>query len=206
MAREKDYSRLLIDWPYEYVRMKSPVERKRLLDAAIEAGIDPEGNEIRLMLWNRRYPEGVEADEYLKAWMYFDFVADSLKSWFGKGKRLKETKQYLDTMGIYAVKEYGELGDRILYEEMYHLVYNYIQLCGDDRNYGSLILGLGKMSKESYALKVANNLCRVCHKVAYGLELQEEFGVLQKAAMEAYYDSFPEYEELYDKAIKDFVG
>lgn len=205
MAREKDYAKLLEDWPYEYIRMKSPVERKRLLDAAIAAGVDPIGNEIRLMLWKRRYPDGIEADEYLKAWMYFDFIVDELKSFFGKKKRLNETKRYLDIMGIHAVKEYGELGERILFEEMYHLVYNYIQLCANDRNYGSLILGLGKMSKESYALKVANNLCRVCHKVANGLELQEEFAVLQKAAMEAYYDSFPDYEELYDRVIKEFV-
>ena len=205
MAREKDYGQYLLNWPYEYMHMKDPVIRKKILDESIKQGVDPEGDKLRSMLWERRYPKGIDEDEYFKAWMYFDFVAEEINAFFGKKKRLNNVKQHLERIGIYAMKEFGELGEQILYEELYHLVYNYIQLCADDRNYGSVILGFGKMNKDSYALKVAKNLRRVCYIPAEGFGLQEEFSLLQKAAMEAYYDAFPEYDELYDKVINKSV-
>ena len=127
MAREKDYGQYLLNWPYEYMHMKDPVIRKNILDESIKQGIDPEGNKLRSMLWERRYPNGIEEDEYFKAWMYFDYVTEELNSFFGKKKRLNTVKGHIERMGIHAMKEYGELGERILYEELYHLVYNYIQ-------------------------------------------------------------------------------
>ena len=205
MARERDYGQYLLNWPYEYMRMKDPVVRKRILDEAIKQGIDQEGNELRQMLWEHRYPKGIGEDEFFKAWMYFDFVSEEINAYFGKKKRLNNVKQHLERLGMEDMKARGPFGEQVLYEELYHLVYNYIQLCADDRNYGSLILGFGKMNKDSYALKVARNIRRVCYVVPEGLGLKEEFALLQKAATEAYYDSFPEFDELYDKVINKSV-
>lgn len=209
MAREKDYEKLLENWPYEYYHMRDAIERKKLLDLAIEKGLTPVENEIRSMLWNLRYPDGenlyakgeIVVDKFIASWMYFDYAADRTQSWFGKSKLIKNVKKNLENLGAEAVKPYGNLGELVLYDEYYQLIYLYMHLCEEDRNYGSLILGLGKMSKDSYALKVAKNLYRTCYKVALDLDMNDEFAILQKAATEAYYDEFPNYQEAYDNVI-----
>lgn len=213
MAREKDYNKLLENWPYEYCRTTDAIERRVLLNLAIERGIDPDGNKIRMMLWNRRHPDAerqyakgkVIVDEFLKAWMALDIISADVNSWFGRKKVIKETKKQLEILGKDAVSSYGKLGEQIYYEEMYQLTYLYMRLCEDDRNYNTIVMGVGKLKPEEYANKVAQNIYRVCYKLAIGLEMQEEFSVFQKAAQEAFYDMFPRFETVFDNVLKTGV-
>lgn len=214
MAREKDYEKLLNNWPYEYYHLTNAMERRKLLQVAEEHGLTPEENQIRSMLWELRHPNGeklyaqgeVVVDKFMAAWMYFDYASEHTNSWFGKKKIIKNVKKSLADMGSEVIKPYGELGELLLYDELYQLVYHYIQLCESDRNYGSLILGIGKISKESYAIKVAKNLYATCYKIAIDLNMQEDFAILQKAATEAYYDKFPDYQTDYDRIIAEGTG
>lgn len=207
MPREKDYDKMMENWPYEYYKERDAIERKKLLDAAMERGIDPEGDKIRKMLWEMRYIFSEKTgeliqDNYLKAWMDFRFAVGKTNSFF-QGKRIvKEAKDDLEAMGFEAVKEYGELGQKVLYDELYHLVNLYIQLCSEDRNYGSIILGLGKMNKESYVAKVAKEVHEVTSRMPKNLGMEEYCALLKKAGQEAFYDAFPNFEQYLDELDK----
>lgn len=207
MEPRKDYRKLLENWPSSYYHLEEPMERKALLDLAIESEIDPVGNEIRLLLWNRRYPKGEKLaakgkmvlDMFVRTWMLLDVTSGRLNSRFRHKKLLKDTKKQLEFLGLDVIETYGKKGIRILYEEMYQLVYYYMKLCAEDRTYGTIILGLGKLNQELYAKKVAENIYRVCYKVPDVLGLQNEFAILQMAAQDAYSEMFPKYLEIYEE-------
>ena len=213
MAREKDYYKMLENWPYEYCHMTDAIERRILLNLAVEQGIDPEGNQIRMDLWNRRHPNAEQqyakgktvVDESLKAWMALDIASADVYSWFGKKKVIKEAKKQLDILGKEYVRQYGELGEQIYFEELYQLTWLYMRLCEDDRNYTSLLMGVGRLKPDEYANKVAQNIYRVCHKIPRALDMQEEFSVFQKAAQEAFYDMFPRYQNIFDDVLETGV-
>lgn len=209
MAREKDYYKMLENWPYEYCHMTDAIERRILLNLAIEQELDPEGNKIRLELWNRRYPNAEKqyakgktiVDESLKAWMALDIASADVYSLFGKKKVIREARKQLEILGKDFVSQYGKLGEQIYYEELYQLTWQYMRLCEDDRNYNTLLMGVGRLKPDEYANKVAQNIYRVCYKIPHVLDMQEEFSVFQKAAREAFYDMFPRYEAIYDQVL-----
>lgn len=209
MAREKDYESLLANWPYEYYHTRDAAERRTLLEMSMERKLDPEADQVRMMIWERRYPkaggknEGGNGllDTYLKSWMDFRFASDKMNSWFHAKGLIKEAKKNLEAMGFDMVKEYGETGAKALYDELYHMAGLYMDLCSEDRNYGCFLLGIGKMSKESLINKMAREICDVAYKVPAGLGLEAECAPLKKAATEAFYDKFPNFENCLDVLI-----
>lgn len=209
-GKEKDYECLLADWPDAYYRTRDAYERKRLLEMSADRGLDPEGDKIRAALWEIRYRKmegkadsknkGLQ-DTYLKAWMTFNYAAERMGSGFVRRSLQKELKKELENMGPDVVNEYGELGEKVLYDELYHMVNLYIQLCADDRAYGSVFLGLGKMKKESFVGKIADEIYSAAYRVPVGMGLEEESRLLTKAATEAFYDAYPDYENYLSELI-----
>ena len=212
MAREKDYESMLQNWPAAYYETRDAWERRRLLEMSLEGGLDPEKDKIRRVLWEIRYPEiegksndknnGLQ-DTFLRAWMTFSFASDRVKSRFARNGLLKELKKELSIMGPEVVREFGDAGEAVLYDELYHMSGLYLELCSEDRGYGSIILGLGKMKKESFVAKVAGEVYAVGYKVPRALGLEEECRLLTKAATEAFYDKFLNYEEYLDRLIQE---
>ena len=124
MAREKDYTKLLENWPYEYCHTTDPIERRIILNLSIEKGLDPDGDALRMALWNRRHPNAEKQytkgktiiDESLKAWMALDIASADVYSFFGKKKVIKEARKQLEILGKSFVSAYGSLGEQIFYE------------------------------------------------------------------------------------------
>ena len=88
VARKKEinYEKYLENWPYEYYQIMDARKRRKVLELSIEQGLDPEGDALRMEIWNRRYPNAdlnakkgttVTAD-FLAAGMHLDFVNDKL--------------------------------------------------------------------------------------------------------------------------------
>ena len=53
-ADDFDIEALLENWPDSYYEERDPVNRRRLLDAADEAGLTPEDNAVRRNLYKKR--------------------------------------------------------------------------------------------------------------------------------------------------------
>ena len=65
----------------EYYRESDPKKRKALLEQEIEAGTEPEANQIRKEIWEARYSEMdavTMADGYLRFWMAMEYNRLSL--------------------------------------------------------------------------------------------------------------------------------
>lgn len=209
-AQEVNYEKAFMDWPAEYYRSMEPMERKKLLMAAIERGLMPEEDAIRLELWKRRYPKAEQQvqkgdpilDTYLAAWMHLYYVNERLGSWFGRKKLLKDTKKHLEDMGLLYYEEAGALETQMIRNELYHLACYYIKICKEDSKYSSLVMGLGKLKEDSFANKIAETFYHVCYQAPKGLGLDKEFHLLMEAAHDAYEDIFPNHLRLLDERIE----
>lgn len=206
-----NYDKYMIDWPMEYYRSMDAMERKKMLEYAMELGLDPEADAIRMEIWNRRYPNGdalakkgeTIVDAYLAAWMHLYYVNERLGSWFIGKKLLKDTRKYLEKMGIQEYEAAGKVAKETIRNELYHLACFYIKFCKEDSKYSSLVMGLGKLKEDAFANKIAETFYHVCYRAPKGIGLEKEFTSLREAAHDAYEDIFPQFVRLLDERIAE---
>lgn len=210
-AQEVNYDKYMMNWPIEYYRMMDPMERKKMLMYAMEQGLDPEGNKIRMELWNLRYPDAdtlsakgkTIIDRYMAAWVHLDYVNERVGSLFFGKKIIKDTKQHLDRMGVTEYEKAGGCAKENLRNELYHLACFYISFCKEDSKYNALVMGVGKLKEDAFANKIAETFYDVCYRAPKGLGMEMEFKLWQEAAHDAYEDIFPQYVYLLDERIRD---
>lgn len=175
-------------------------KRKALLDSAIaEDGMNPE-YELRKELWERRYgrrekePEGI--DYYIRGWMSVMYLKQSATSFFGKRSALKEIQKAKEDWNLDFLREQGELGEKLLYQELFNMVKLYIYLCANDKNYKSTLFGLMQIDQKKLIEKMANDIYESSRTIPQILGMEEELQVLRKAAEDAFCDVYPGEEQL----------
>ena len=88
----------------QYYRESDPARRLALLNMSIEAGEEPELNQIRRELWDIRYQDPSElggdtrADGLIALWMLMEFNKDSGKRFMGVRGGRKEIMKQLNKM------------------------------------------------------------------------------------------------------------
>ncbi len=208
-AQEINYDKYLIDWPMEYYRFMDAMERKKLLQLSIERGLDPEGDALRMEIWNRRYPNAdvlaergdTIIDAFLAVWVHLDYVNERIGSWFMSKKLVKDTKKHLEKMGIARYEASDNNAKEAIRNELYHLACYYIKFCREDSKFNSLVMGVGKLNEEAFANKIAETFYHVCYRAPKGIGLENEFKSFQEAAHDAYEDIFPQFVQFLDDRI-----
>lgn len=191
------------DWPQAYYLPTEGDERKKALDKAVSKGLEPEKNQIRKEIWERRYGEQEGVDRFLTGWLnlsyYANVVRNNLMAKFHKND-MAQTQKYL----CYdIVKKYGKDGEEVLFMELYHLVDFYIDICLRDKKYGGIILGLGTMKEERLIEKIANDIYRVSYCVPSALGIMDEHELLAKAAVQCYFNRFPGAKDSLNKLLNE---
>lgn len=194
---EEKTKKEMAEWPECYYREREGLQRRELLDEADRNHLTPEENKIRRLLWERRYPGLVNSrekikDSYLRAWFDFRYAADNASGLFSYKKIVREISRDLEQMGFQAVKEFGETGEAVLYRELYHMAMLYITLCQEDKGYGSLLFGMGKVSEDSVAQRIAKEIVKVVCLVPKKLNLEQECALWTKACLTAFADAYPD--------------
>ena len=191
--KEEEILRRLLNWPECFYREREPKIRGQLLEAAEKQGLTPEENGIRRKLYERRYPStGETKDNYLKAWLDLRFAYTQRGGLFGSTNPKKVTK-VLDSIG------FDELGDdpiyrSLLYQELYHLGMLYASLCSEDKNYRSVIFGLGTMSEEKLIRKIGAEFRDIGVDVLKEFHVDGKYTLWTDALTAAYCDMFPDQE------------
>ena len=179
-----------------YYREADPMKRKKLLDQSEAAGEEPEANKIRREIWEARYHEkgenGSLADGFLKLWMAMEFNRNSGNRWFtgSRGAR-KEIGKELAAVKFHEIRQKSELHEQLLYRECCHLVDLYMNLCSHDKSYNTIICGIITISKDSAKAKLQKNIYETAVRLPGELGMQEELGLITKAAREIYEIQFP---------------
>ena len=177
-----------------YYREPDPMKRKTLLEQSIEAGEEPEANEIRQELWKLRYhvENGTMADGFLKFWMTLEFNRNAGNKWFGGAKSArKEIQQELDRIKFKELMEKSELHRELYYRELCHLVRLYIELCEKDRSYNSILCGIMTMNKDKAKTKLQADVYETAISLPEQVGMKEELAPLIRAAREMYELHYP---------------
>ncbi len=180
-----------------YYRESDPMKRRALLEKSIAEGEDAQENAVRKELWEIRYSESSDAkgaaraDGFLGLWMALEFNRDADKKWFAVKRARREIAQQLEKLHFAEFEKKSELHQELLYRECCHLVKLYMELCERDKNYNNLLFGLVSISSERAKEKLQNDIIHTAVKLPAALQMEEELGLITKAAKEMYEVQFP---------------
>ena len=178
-----------------YYREYDPMERLKLLEQSIQAGEEPEKNEIRKELWEIRYsdiPKNGEqrADGFFILWMAMEYNKNPGKRLFGVKSARKELGRHLEKLQFAGLCAKGSLYQELLYRECCHLVRSYMDISMHDRNYNSTLFGIMTMSKDRSHEKLANDIYETAIALPREVNMEEELAFIIKAAREVYTEQF----------------
>ncbi len=183
-----------------YYREIDPMKRKKLLDRSVAENEDPQMNPLRQELWEIRYREksksaDVErADGFMALLMDMELGKGSVKKLFGGSRIKKDIRSRLDKLEFERFARGDELQQEALYRECCHLVQSYMQLCLEDKTYGTAFLGIVPMKKENILAKLRADIFETFIQFPCDAQMQEELSCLTRAARAMYALQFPEDE------------
>ena len=181
----------------QYYREPDPSKRLALLNMSIEAGEEPELNKIRKELWDIRYQDTSElggdtrADGLIALWMIMEFNRDSSKRFMGVRGGRKEIQKQLDKMKFQELRAKGKDYEDLLYRECCHMVKTYMELCESDKAYNSTLFGILKMNSDRAKDKLKEDIYDTAVVLPTTLKMEEELGMITRAAHEMYELHFP---------------
>lgn len=183
-----DLQALLADWPESFYRERSPLVRNAMLEEADRQGLTPEDNALRRRIFDRRYPvireeEEEPADLFLRLMMELKVQAQNSSGLFGERFARRSALKLLQKTRIAELAEEGGRMRELLRQELCHLGVLYVTICGEDGNYRSLILGLGKMTDERLLEKIRGDLTEIAVTAPAKLKLEEEFAPLTESLL-----------------------
>ena len=182
-----------VPWPDNYYMETNPLRREELLKARLEED-DSEENQIRYQLWQSRYngpgKKKAGADYYMRALLSMGAFVEKKSSFLGKKTYQKGVRMLRDTFCLDLLKEKPQYA-YLWRDEFVHLWSIYIEACRDDRNYSSIMLGVGRMSQGSLVSKIKHDIHQKSVILPEELGLSEELIQFRQAAREAFSYYYP---------------
>lgn len=184
-------------WVRKYVHALKKKDRLEILEEAIASeGMSPD-NELRKKLMEARYQkrEGQDIDLFIRGWMSFYYLQNTLHSFFGKRRVKKELDAIRSDWQLELCREYGEAGAQVLYEEFCNMSLVYFDLCQRDKSYSSIILGIGRMKDSSLIAKIAKDVYTLAYVLPQETGTTEDFALFAKAATDMFCEQYEEQKE-----------
>lgn len=88
---------------------------------------------------------------------------------------------------------------KILEDELYNVFLKFIQVSRGGRGFTSLVFGMGQLSEEGIAKKIAEQISVIVFKAPRLLRMEKEFTLLREAALRAYRQEYPNREHFLNK-------
>lgn len=167
------------EWPKIYYEEQDAAQRLALLKAAIEAGCDPEADDIRMQLFKLRYEpndfaDSGYADAFMRAFMNLSMIIKNGEGRFMAGLTKKKIRKQLDSLALNNDLAKSEPGRALLLNEFRHAGQLYIALSADSKQYNALILGIGKISDDALIRKLYKDLSAAGKEVADTFDMRSE--------------------------------
>lgn len=200
---ERDFNRIekQYEWPENYYLETDPGRRKNMLDEAIQQDPTPE-NELRSLLWQKRYADAkgkVDGfDHFLKIWTELPFITAQAKGLFGKKKGKKFIEEMENVLQLNLLEQQKE-HQKIWLDEFMNFCCLYIEISRKDKSYSTTLFGVGKLSDENLAHKMAEDLYERTVVYPTQLGIFEKQKLLMEAAKKAYLLYFPDRESFLEK-------
>ena len=179
-------------------------EKKRYLDLGLAEDASPE-NLLRKKLWEVRYTQKGKLtgyDSFMALWMELGYEQKQMGHFFFKGRTKKKMMKLAE--GFMFSEGTTEALQDVLFKEYVNLVEIYINLCQKDKNYKSIVLGVGTMKEESLLYKIAEDVYNTGCGAAILSGMTEQYELLMRATKSAFLDAFPQDIGVWNAAEEKF--
>ena len=163
-------------WTKEFYQETDPAKRQQILKE--HTGEEEDwAEEYRNQLWTARYGKRrLQKDEFVRCLMELKYLAEGTTLNLG-GDRKKMGAQILSTLCLT----------------------KFIQVSRGGRGFTFLVFGMGQLSEEGIAKKIAEQISAIAFKAPRLLRMEKEFSLLQEAALRAYRQEYPNREHFLNK-------
>ena len=165
-----------------------------------QKNIDSDNNkELRECLWTARYGKRKpKKDLFIGYLMEMKYISESGSTDVGGAKR----KQLCKIINNLCIDNYEILSEEqrgILKNELKNTFKKFIQVSRGGRGFTSAVFGLGQLSDEGIAKKIAEQIRNIAFLTPHMFRMDKEFKILQAAALEAYREEYPNREHFLKK-------
>ncbi|WP_130838430.1 DUF6553 family protein [Lachnoclostridium sp. Marseille-P6806] len=163
--------------------------RRELLARITALEGETEENVLRRNVMERRYDvkNGAEVDYFIRGWM----LLGSLRSRFWGVRAMR--RDAAEVLACWQMdRAESEPGRSVISGELYNMTRLYIELCGRDRVYNSLLWGFGTISDRRRGDKIAEEIVRQTETIPKRLSMETEFALFREAAQAAWRKSSSE--------------
>ena len=184
------------DWLKSFYTQTDPVKRQQLLSENVT---EKEADQLRKQLFEARYGKGKpRKDAFMGCLMNLKYIAESGGMDFG-GRKKKLAVEVIHGLGMFEFERKTETEQELIRLELKNACRTYIEVSTSGRGFTSVIFGMGQLSDEGIAGKIAEQLSRLAFDAPHILRMEKEFEPLQRAAVEAFREIYPDREHFLKK-------
>lgn len=187
-----------MEWTCLFYEELNPDKRLEILNNNSQESWS-EAAKLRERLWVARYGKRKpKNDAFVGYLMNLKYIAESGTTDIG-GKKKKMAAEVIHGLQIYEYEKKSECEQNIIFEELKNTCRRFIDVSARGRGFTSVLFGMGQLSDESVAKKIAEQLSLVVFTAPHMLRMDREFAVLQRAAVCAFRDVYPNREHFLRK-------
>lgn len=183
-------------WNEEFYKEMEPEKRLKIFQENIELD---DNKELRRRLWIARYGERKpKKDLFIGYLMEMKYISES-GSADVRGAKRKKLCKIINNLCIDNYDFLPEEQRDILKDELKNAFKNFIHISRSGRGFTSVVFGMGQLSDEGIAKKIAEQISNIAFLTPHMFKMDKEFEILQKAALEAYREEYPNREHFLKK-------
>ena len=150
-------------------------------------------------LWVARYGKRKpKTDAFVGYLMQLKYIAESGANDIG-GQKRKQAVETVSGLCLFDADKRPEVEQEILLSEMTHAFRKFIDVSRNGRGFTSIVFGMGQLSDEGVAKKIAEQISAIAFTAPHMLHMEKEFALLQEAAKRAFRAEYPNREHFLKK-------
>lgn len=185
-------------WTDEFYKETDALKRQKLLTR----NADNEKNDealFRERLWSARYGKRRPInDNFIGSLIQLKGLIDS-GTMDISGRRKREAARIVNDLCMANYTEYTKEEQKILVLELANAFQKYIEVSREGRGFTSVLFGMGQLSDEGVAKKIAEQISMIAFAAPHALHMDREFKPLQEAALIAFRSEYPNREHFLKK-------
>ena len=185
-------------WTDEFYREMDADKRLVLLKKNIESN-PTEEDAFRKKLWIARYGrKKPKKDAYVGCLMELKYLAEGGTLDIG-GKKKRQAARIAADMYLNSPEVQEDRYREILQEELKHVFLKFMEVSSQGRGFTSLVFGMGQLSDEGVIKKIAEQISTIAFQTPHMFHMDREFYILQRAALSAFREEYPNREHFLKK-------
>lgn len=192
LKNNKEENMEISEWEEKFYKELNPEKRYMIL----QENNDIDGmSDYRKKIWEKRYGKGrPRKDLYVRCLMDMKFIHESGVTDFS-GARKKQAAEILVNLGLADAENYPDAQRQIILLELKNSFLKYIDVSRGGRGFTSLVFGMGQLSDDGVAKKIADQISAIAFDMPYRFKMEHEYELLQNAALLAFREVYPNREQ-----------